>query len=132
MAKAKREKKEKKVVMKPYNSGTMTTSAFWTFIRSALRQKSIYWKPIRQCKINSRRPYKGINKQQKYEYQCNECKNWYAEKNINVDHIIPAGTLKCANDLPGFVERLFVEIEGLQCLCTICHNKKTKKNKNDL
>jgi 5-methylcytosine-specific restriction endonuclease McrA len=114
------------------NAGTMTESVFWTFIRSALRQKSIYWKPIRQCKLNSRRPYKGINKQQKYEYQCNECKNWYAEKNINVDHICPAGSLKSAQDLPGFVERLFVEIEGLQILCTICHNKKTKKNKNDL
>jgi hypothetical protein len=114
------------------NAGTMTESVFWTFIRSALRQKSIYWKPIRQCKLNSRRPYKGINKQQKYEYQCNECKNWYAEKNINVDHICPAGSLNSAQDLPGFVERLFVEIEGLQILCTICHNKKTKKNKNDL
>jgi hypothetical protein len=132
MAKAKREKKERKVVDKPYNSGTMTASAFWSFIRSTLRRKTMYWKPITECKLNARRAYTGLNKRQKYEYKCNECKNWYAEKNINVDHICPAGSLKSAQDLPGFVERLFVEIEGLQILCTICHNKKTKKNKNDL
>ena len=108
------------------NAGTMSEPMFWTFIRSALRQKSIYWKPIRQCKLKSRKPYKGTNKQQKFEYQCSECKQWYPEKNINVDHITPAGSLNCANDLPGFVERLFCEIDGLQILCKICHNKKTK------
>jgi 5-methylcytosine-specific restriction endonuclease McrA len=79
--------------------------------------------------MNSRRAYKGPLKRQKFEYQCNICKNWFPEKNINVDHIIPAGSLNCANDLPEFVERLFVEIEGLQLLCSTCHDKKTKQEK---
>ena len=115
---------------KTRNAGSMTESAFWSFIRSALRQKSRWWKPITQCKMQSRRPYKGPNKRQKFEYQCNYCKNWFPDKEVNVDHIIPAGTLTCANDLPGFVERLFVEVDGLQVLCTTCHNKKTKQEKN--
>lgn len=107
----------------------MTESAFWSFIRSALRQKSRWWKPITQCKMKSRRAYKGPNKRQKFEYQCNTCKKWFPDKKINVDHIIPAGSLNCANDLPGFVERLFCEIDNLQVLCSGCHDVKTAKEK---
>lgn len=110
---------------KTRNSGTMTESAFWSFIRSTLRQKSRWWKPISQCKINSRRAYKGENKRQKYEYQCNHCKGWFSDKEINVDHIIPAGSLKSADDAGAFIERLFCEVDNLQCLCNDCHRIKT-------
>lgn len=106
-------------------SGTMTEAAFWGWLRSALRQKSRWWKPIAVAKNKARRVYKGANKRQKYEYQCNICKEWFPEKKINIDHITPAGSLNCAADLPGFVERLFCEEEGLQCLCEKCHNEKT-------
>lgn len=124
-------KTRKGAAPKTRNSGTLTESAFWSFIRSALRQKSRWWKPVSECKQKAKRVYKGINKRQKFEYQCNHCKNWYAEKNINVDHIIPAGTLTCANDLPGFVERLFCEVDNMQCLCTECHNIKTKNERKN-
>lgn len=124
-------KNTRKKVPKPRNTGTMTESAFWSFIRSGLRQKSRWWKPITQCKLESRRPYKGTNKRQKFEYQCNSCKGWFPEKKINVDHIIPAGTLTCSADLPAFVERLFCEIDNLQVLCESCHNEKTKSEKDD-
>jgi 5-methylcytosine-specific restriction endonuclease McrA len=128
---AKKRKIKKPRVAKPRNAGTMTESAFWSFIRSALRQKSRWWKPITQCKMKARRPYKGPNKRQKFEYQCKECQQWFPDKQVNVDHITPAGTLRCANDLPGFVERLFCEIDGLQVLCSKCHDKKTKQEKDD-
>lgn len=124
-------KTRKGTAPKTRNSGTLTESAFWSFIRSALRQKSRWWKPVSECKQKAKRVYKGSNKRQKFEYQCNHCKNWYAEKNINVDHIIPAGTLTCANDLPGFVERLFCEVDNMQCLCTECHNIKTQNERKN-
>lgn len=130
MTKRKTAKPRKATVVKTRNAGTMTESAFWGFIRSALRQKSRWWKPITQCKMKSRRPYKGTNKRQKFEYQCNVCNNWFPEKNINIDHIIPAGSLRCADDLPGFVERLFCEESNLQCICSTCHNKKTQNEKS--
>lgn len=120
---------KKSKVLKPRNHGTMTESGFWGMIRSTLRQKSRWWKPIYECKLKNKRPYKGPNKRQKFEYQCNQCKKWFPEKQINVDHIIPAGSLTCANDLPGFVERLFTEINGLQILCSNCHDAKTKKER---
>lgn len=126
--------RKKKAARKPKvartrNAGTMTESMFWSMIRSALRQKSRWWKPITLCKQKSRRAYKGPNKRQKFEYQCNTCKNWFPEKKINVDHIIPAGSLNCAADLPGFVERLFCEQDNLQVLCSSCHDIKTKNEK---
>jgi 5-methylcytosine-specific restriction endonuclease McrA len=123
-------KVKKPRVPKTRNAGTMTESAFWSFIRSALRQKSRWWRPITQCKQNAKRPYKGPNKRQRFEYQCNFCQNWFPEKKINVDHIRPAGSLNCAQDLPGFVERLFCEMDNLQVLCEKCHDFKTKSEKN--
>ena len=125
----KRKTTRKPKVERTRNAGTMTESAFWSFIRSALRQKSRWWKPITQCKMKARRPYKGPNKRQKFEYQCRYCEQWFPEKRVNVDHITPAGQLRTANDLPGFVERLFCEIDGLQVLCSNCHDEKTKLEK---
>lgn len=127
---AKARKPRKSIVPKTRNAGTMTEAAFWSFIRSALRQKSRWWKPITQCKQKARRLYKGSNKRQKFEYQCRNCMEWYPEKQINVDHIIPAGTLRSALDLPGFVERLFCEGDNLQVLCSTCHDVKTKNEKD--
>jgi len=115
--------------VKVRNAGTMTESAFWSFIRSALRQKSRWWKPITECKMKARRAYKGPSKRQKFEYQCNSCKAWFPEKQINVDHIQPAGSLNCKEDLAGFVERLFCEQDNLQVLCESCHDIKTKLEK---
>ena len=130
MTRKKATKPRKSTAPKTRNAGTMTESAFWSFIRSALRQKSRWWKPIAQAKQAAKRKYKGQNKRQKFEYQCNQCKEWFADKNVNVDHKIPAGTLGCSADLPGFVERLFCEIDNLQVLCNVCHNKKTQDEKS--
>jgi 5-methylcytosine-specific restriction endonuclease McrA len=130
MAKKKSAKPRKSAAPKTRNAGTMTESAFWSFIRSSLRQKSRWWKPISQAKAKAKRSYKGPLKRQKFEYQCNQCKNWFPDKEINVDHIIPAGTLRSAKDLPGFVERLFCEIDNLQVLCNVCHTKKTQDEKS--
>ena len=122
---------KRKLVEKSRCAGTMSEAMYWSFIRSALRQKSRWWKPISVCKEKARRAYKGTNKRQKYEYQCNSCKGYFPDKEINVDHIVPAGALNCGQDLPGFVERLFCEVEHLQVLCTECHNVKTQQERND-
>lgn len=110
-------------------SGTLTESQFWSKIRSALRQASRWWKPIETCKKAGKRVYKGPDKRQKFEYLCNKCHFYFPEKQISIDHKTPAGSLNRAEDLKGFVERLFCEIDGLQILCHTCHNIKTLQDK---
>ena len=127
---AKKRAPRKNAAIKTRNAGTMTESAFWSFIRSALRQKSRFWKPISMAKIRSRRYCVKCTGKQKYEYQCAVCKDWHKEKDINVDHIIPAGSLNSGADLAGFIDRLFCEEDNLQVLCSTCHNKKTQEEKN--
>lgn len=116
-------------IAKPRNAGTMTESAFWGMIRSTLRRRSMYWKPIALARKRAERKYTGPNKRQKFEYLCSKCESWFPGKEIEVDHLIPAGTLTCASDLEGFVSRLFCEVDGLRVLCKECHRKITNENK---
>jgi hypothetical protein len=112
-------------VPKTRNAGTQTEASFWGGIKNMLRQKSRWWKPIQKVKAAAKRDYTGPNKKQKFEYQCNLCKGWFPDKEVAVDHIVPVGSLKCAEDLIGVVERLFCEMDGLQVLCNTCHGEKT-------
>jgi hypothetical protein len=115
---------------KTRGDGTYTESAFWGMIRSALRQKSRWWAPMKAIKESSRRAYTGINKRQKFEYQCASCKKWFPEKEVEIDHIIEAGSLKSGDDVKDFIERLFCEKGGLQMLCKdVCHREKTSNVK---
>lgn len=108
-------------VEKPYNHGTMSESAFWGMVRSTLRQKSRWWKPIQECKKAAKRDYVGDNKRLKYCYRCNHCADLFPEKLVSVHHKIPVGSLKCGADLEQFVKNLFCEIDGLEVVCEICH-----------
>ena len=121
--------KKKVETKKEFNNGTMTSAAFFGMIRSALRNRSRFWKPITQCKNNARRKYNGPNKRMRWEYQCNKCKKWFNATSVSVDHIKPVGTLTKFEDLPNFVRNLFCEAQNLQCLCKGCHDKKTSKEK---
>jgi 5-methylcytosine-specific restriction endonuclease McrA len=108
----------------------MTESAFWGMIRSALRAKSRWWKPTLIALEKAKRKSLSENKRLKWEYKCAKCKKWFKRASVQVDHIVPAGTLKSAHDLPLFVEKLFCEAEGLQVLCCECHKTKTNEERN--
>lgn len=114
------------------NAGTMTEAAFWGMIRSALRRRSMYWKPIINAKNAARRAVVGGR--QKWEYQCSVCKGWFKGTEVEVDHINPAGSLTCSDDLKGFVTNLFAE-EGYDVKCKPCHRNHTnvvlKSKKNE-
>lgn len=122
-------KKEKKI--KPRNAGTMTEAAFWNWIRSWLRNKSRHWRPISEAKMLVRRKNESIDKKNrhKFEYQCKSCQDWFPDKEIDVDHVVPAGQLKSIEDLPIFFSKLFCEVEELQVLCKECHYEKTMSEK---
>lgn len=105
--------------------GTWTEARFWAFVRSLLRQGTLRWPPRNDVKKRARRKSQSENKRLKWEYQCHKCRRWYAEKNVEVDHVLECGSLKSFRDLPRFVERLFCEEDQLVVLCKGCHKGKT-------
>lgn len=102
-----------------------SSAKFWGFIRSGLRSTYNKWPAKWKVLGESKRPYGGKDKRQKWEYKCSSCNKYHKGKDISVDHITPAGSLNNFEDLPGFVERLFCGEDGLQVLCKNCHDKKT-------
>lgn len=104
---------------------------YWAFLRSGLRAKWSRWPPKYAVLAAAKRKYDGPNKRQKFEYQCAECGGWFPQKGVSVDHRVPVGALRSLDDLPGFVERLFVGVEGLQVLCDADHQVKTNKERKE-
>ena len=107
-----------KRVERTRNGGTWTEARFFGFIRSALRSAFQKWSPKHQAKNAAKVAYNT--------YVCASCDGWFGSKQVQVDHIVPAGRLSQFDDLPGFVERMFCEAEGFQVLCKECHLVKTK------
>ena len=110
------------------NLKTETESEHMGKIRSALRRLSRFWKPALAALKGAERPYVGPNKRQKYEYQCAACNDFYIRKSVQINHIVPCGTLKSYEDIPSFLGRLFCEdVQGYSILCTECHKAETKE-----
>lgn len=109
--------------------GTLTEAAFWGFLRSGLRAKYQKWGPRFAALLNARSKYEGRNPRQRWQFECAICKNQFAQKEVEVDHITPCGSLRGWDDLVGFTQRLFCEIDGLRVLCKSCHKQVTKESK---
>lgn len=122
---------KKKLKPRTRNHGTLTEAGHWSRIRSVLRRSFMRgWRPGSACLQESKRDYSGSNKRQKFEYECSQCKKCHPRKEVQIDHVVEAGSLRCADDLPGFVERLFCEVDGLQVLCKKCHKVKTDASRS--
>lgn len=116
---------------KTRNGGRWTEARYNAFIKGALRNASRKWGPISDS-LREARVGRG-------EYLCNSCKEVVPAttkdgrrrvKNVHVDHILPV-----IDPNEGFttwdsvIERLFVEKEGLQVLCSACHKIKSDEEK---
>lgn len=112
----------------PYiNYPQWTTSRFFSFLRSSLRQAWMKYPPKYEAlKLaeSGRKTNKNTGKLAKH-YICAICAKEFVAKEVQVDHIIDAGTLKCFEDLGGFCSRLFCSLVDLQVLCKECHKEKT-------
>jgi hypothetical protein len=84
------------------------------------------------AKQEARREYVGPNKRHKFESQCNQCQKWFPDKKIQIDHVIPVGSLLCWDDVTPFLKNLIPEdIKRFQVLCLDCHQIKTNKERED-
>lgn len=102
---------------------------FWGYLRSGLRALYNKWPPKWEVLSQAKRAYKGPIKQQRWEFKCAQCEKYYKQKEVSVDHVIPAGALSSYDDIAGFVQRLFVGADGLQVLCKTCHDSKTQEER---
>lgn len=115
------------------NANTWTEAKYWGGIRSALRRLFRFnWEPAKQALVAARRAYRGANKLQKWEHQCSNCLRWYMRKEVELDHVVPCGSLRCAADVGPFLERLHPETpEAYQVICKSCHKKKTAEERKN-
>jgi 5-methylcytosine-specific restriction endonuclease McrA len=85
-----------------------------------------------EAKRLAKRPYTGDNKKQKFEYQCNHCKNWFKDSETQIDHVIPTGSLLSWDDVVPFLQKLIPEdVSSFQVLCKECHQTKTNKEREE-
>jgi len=109
-----------------------TTARYWSFIRSNVRKMHMKWPPYREARLSGRR-LKPADKsgRHKFEHQCSDCKEWFPEKQIQMDHVTPCGSIQCHEDISVFVERLLSPVSGYKKLCINCHQKVTNEERND-
>ncbi len=118
---------------KPRCNGTMTESQYLSWIRSALRSKSLLWPPRAKALELARRPYKGDNKTQKWQYQCAICQEWFKAKEVVVDHHPKAaGSILKWQDIGAFCNNLYCETDNLRVLCSNDHDIHTLAEKMDI
>ena len=112
--------------------GTLTEAAYWGKIRGALRAGSLKYASRYAALAKAKHPKpKATLGRHRVEFFCAACKGSFEGKNVEVDHIERAGSLRCYEDLAGFVERLYCESSGLQVLCKPCHKLKTAQDRED-
>ena len=126
---------KRKTIERPFNCWTMTDAELKSSIVSAIRWASRFWKPKQLVIKNSKRGYNL--------YECSICKTigpsslpplpWKKRKrkNIQADHIVPCVWPDGWKSYDSFIERMFVEPEGLQAICHSCHSKKTKEENEE-
>lgn len=116
--------------IKSRNGGTWTEARFWQQVRSGLRRAFRFWRPIQQCLMAARRPYKGPSKLAKWHFLCGGCGELFLRKDVQVHHKVECGQLKKPEDIAPFLGRLTTEDPSAYVvLCKKCH-KKTHSREN--
>lgn len=111
-------------------SGKWTEAKFTSFVKGNLRRATIKWSPIGECLSNAR-TRRGF-------YRCNACKEEVPAtikegrkrvKNAIVDHIEPIVPVTGWVSWDDCIEKMFCELDNLQCLCRKCHDEKSNEEK---
>jgi 5-methylcytosine-specific restriction endonuclease McrA len=87
------------------------------FIISTLRRATYRWPHRNTALVNAR-----IARNQ---YKCANCEKIFTRKEIKIDHIEPIVPLSGFTTWDEYINRMFCGVEGLQILCSPCHNEKT-------
>jgi len=111
---------------------TWTKARLKSFIISGLRAASRRYPPKYEV-LASAKTEKKINPTSgrlAQHYKCAKCKQDYPAKDVQVDHKKPVVDPKTGfTTWDNYIDRMFCEKANLQVLCSVCHKKKTQKEK---
>lgn len=120
--------------VKNRNGGQWTEARFRSFVVSALRAASRRW-PVKYAVMKKAcvgRKVNATSGKLALHYACAGCSVHFPATNIVVDHINPVvDPKKGFQGFDVFIERLFCEADGLQCLCKKCHSVKTEHERRE-
>lgn len=109
-------------------------AAWWNYIRGCLR-KAWVRHPVKIEFIRKKRE-RVLNPKtgnMVWGGTCNICKVDMLAKDLQVDHLKPAGKLSSLSDISQFVENLlFVGLDDLQYVCKECHRSITYSQAHDI
>lgn len=104
------------------------------FLISLLRKGTYHWKPRSEAKKLAKVQIGTYSTgRAKYAWKCAICGVLFKEKETVSDHINPVVpiegfSLRPDFDLHEMAERMFCDnVEDFQCLCKVCHDKKSKE-----
>lgn len=109
------------------NTPWPTESSYFTYLRGCLRRawnnNPIKIQVIRENRKQIANPNPKGKKPTVWGATCSICHNDFVLKDIQVDHINPAGKLQKIEDIQGFVERLLCIIkDDLRLVCKECNS----------
>jgi hypothetical protein len=100
-----------------------TERKFIEWLRSQLRNS--FWKkhPVRLeiMKHGRKRMHNPKTGRMSFHHQCNRCKQWKPEAEIEVNHLDTVGTLTLENVAEHVARLAIVDTKRLEKCCTACH-----------
>jgi|SRR5690625_19214 len=119
------------------NTPWKNSTAFFNFLRGCLR-KAWSTHPTKLILLKNKRyqipnPNPKGKKATVWGADCAMCKGTFVIKDIQVDHIVPAGQLNKTEDIQGFVERLlYVTEDDLRLVCKECNSALSYSDKQGI
>lgn len=121
--------------------GTMSKAEFFSKIRSLLRRGFMFYLPMQKALEMASRPSENkFNLRLKKEFLCAHCSQYFARKDVAIDHIQEVGELNDWDQIVDFIKNLTCEDPACyQILCKSikdkagniihegCHDKKTQE-----
>ncbi len=119
--------------IKTRNGGEWTEARYRSFVKSALRSASQRWPPkyqsLNEACIGTKLNVK-TGRMAKH-YKCNQCKNDFPAKEVEVNHIVPVVPTSGFTTWDEVIERMFCEKNGLEVVCKPCHKAITKEENKE-
>lgn len=114
-------------------TGVSPEAAMINMVRGAIRQ-SWMKSPTKLAYLYSKtEPDMDDSNRRKWKVQCECCRNWFKESDVEVDHIEGNNSFTTVADFENYFQKILqVGFDGLQILCKDCHAIKSHSEKRGI